>query len=88
MVVPIILYGAEIWGIHDFKEVDKIILKFLKNLLGVRQQTPSVAAYGEVGRFPLSVIAKVRFIKFWIKVMKSPNSVIHSAFMDQCNNMT
>ena len=33
MVVPILLYGAETWGIYDFKELDKLHLKFCKHIL-------------------------------------------------------
>ena len=65
MVTPIILYGSEVWGIYDFKEIDRLQLRFLKNILGVRQQTPNVAVFGEVGCIPLSVIAKIRSLKYW-----------------------
>lgn len=40
MVVPILLYAADVWGIYDFKEIDKIHVKFCKHILGVRTQTP------------------------------------------------
>ena len=29
-VAPIILYGSEIWGVYDFKEVDKLHVQFCK----------------------------------------------------------
>ena len=66
MIVPILLYGSEVWGVYNFKEVDKLHIRFCKNLLGVRQQTPSMAVYGELRRLALSVIAKSRSIKFWL----------------------
>ena len=28
LVVPIILYGSEVWGVYDYKEIDKIHIKF------------------------------------------------------------
>ena len=64
MVVPILLYGSEVWGVYNFKECDKLHIKFCKYSLGVRQQTPNMAVYGELGRVPLSVICKERSIKF------------------------
>ena len=48
--------------------IDKIHIKFCKILLGVRQQTPNSAVYGELGRFPFSVISKERAVKFWLKI--------------------
>ena len=87
MVVPILLYGSEVWGVYDFKNVDKLHIRFCKNILGVRQQTPNMAVYGELGRFPLSVIAKLRSIKFWLKIKKNTNSPIYSLYLDQCANI-
>ena len=73
MVVPILLYGSEVWGVSKFKEVDKLHIRFCKYILGVRQQTPNLAVYGQLGRFPLYVICKEMSIKFWLKIMKNDN---------------
>lgn len=78
-------YNAEVWGIYDCKEIDKIHVKFCKYILGVRQQTPNVAVFGELGRFPLSVISKERTLKFWLKIMKNQDSPMYNMFVDQCN---
>ncbi|XP_053386465.1 uncharacterized protein LOC128550759 [Mercenaria mercenaria] len=86
MVVPILTYCSEVWGIYDFKEIDKLHIKFCKTILGVRQQTPNLAVYGELGRFPLSVICKQRALKYWLKIMQNPNSPMYRIFMEQCNN--
>ena len=85
MVVPILLYGSEVWGVYNFKEVDKLHIKFCKYILGVRQQTPNMAVYGELGRVPLSIICKERSIKFWTKIMKNIDSPIFNMYIDQCN---
>ena len=68
MVVPILLYGSEVWGVYNYKDVDKLHIRFLKSLLVVKKQTPNSAVYGEFGRFPLSVICKLRSLKFWVKI--------------------
>jgi len=80
LVVPIITYGCEVWGIYKNSEVDKIHLKFCKYILGVRQQTSNAAVLGELGRFPLSIICKERSLKFWCKIINSPNSLIRSMY--------
>ena len=82
MIVPILLYGSEIWGVYDYKEVDKLHIKFCKYILGVRKQTSNYAVYGDLGRFPLSVIAKERSLKFWLKIMKTVNSPMYSMYID------
>ena len=87
MVVPILLYGAEIWGVYKFRNVDKLHMKFLKSLLGVKRQTPNYAVLGEFGRLPLSVICKQRPLKFWCKIMIRNNILLYETYSELCNRM-
>ena len=52
MVTPILLYWAEVWVIYEYTEVDKLQIKFYKQLLGVSKQTPNAAVYGELEPYP------------------------------------
>ena len=70
MIVPILTYCSEVLGVYNFKEIDKLHIRFLKYILGVKNQTPTFALYGETGRFPISLICKERSVKFWLKMMK------------------
>jgi hypothetical protein len=83
LVVPIHLYGSEIWGVYNYKDVEKIHIRFCKLVLGVKKQTPNLAIYGELGRFPLFVLAKERAVKFWLKIKKSQYSPIYKSYVDQ-----
>jgi len=83
LVVPIILYGSEVWGIYNTPEVDKIHLRFCKLILGVKQQTLNASVFGELGRFPLAVICKQRSLYDWIKVMNNPDSLMYEMFNKQ-----
>ena len=87
MVVPILLYSAEIWGVYKFRNVDKLHMKFLKSLLGVKHQTPNYAVLGEFGRLPLSVICKQRSLKFWCKIMIRNNILLYETYSELCNRM-
>ena len=80
VVAPILLYASEVWGIYGYGHVDKVHIKFCKRLPGVRAQTPNYAVYGDLGRFPLSVIAKERSIKYWLKLLTNRNSVMTRIF--------
>ena len=64
MVVPILLYGSEIWGVYNYHEVDKLHIKFCKRILGVRKNTQNYAVLGELGRVPLFILAKERAVNF------------------------
>jgi len=74
-----------VWGVYNYKNVDKLHIRFLKSLLGVKKQTPNSAVYGEFGRFLLSVICKLRSLKFWVKIMKNINSPLYRMYCDQGN---
>ena len=62
---PILMYGCKIWGFHNADDIERVHVKFLKQILCVRRQTSNIAVYGEVGRVPLSVLRKVR-ISRWL----------------------
>jgi len=74
--------------VYNYKDVDKLHIRFLKSLLGVKKQTPNSAVYGEIGRFPLSVICKLRSLKFWVNFLKKINSPLFRMYCDQGNNIS
>ena len=83
LVSPFILYASEIWDIYGYDHIDKIYIKFCENLLGVPAQTPNYAVYGDLGRFPLSFIAKERIMKYWLKILLNRNSITFKILFSQ-----
>ena len=81
------LYGSEVWGVYNFKGIDKLHLRFCKYILGVKKQTPNNAVLGELGRFPLSVLCRERSLKFWCKIMSKTDSPIYFMYKDLCDNV-
>ena len=71
LVVPILLYGCEIWGFENNSIIEKLHLKFCKTILHVKKSTPSCMVYGELGRFPLDIRIKCRLITFWSRLVSS-----------------
>ena len=65
LVVPILLYGCEIWGHENYAILEKLHLKFCKYILHINKYTPNCMVYGELGRFPISVYINNRLIQFW-----------------------
>ena len=64
-VQPIVVYGAEIWGLDSGSSViENVHLFGLKRYLGVDRRTPNDLVYGEVGRFPIQINACVRCIRY------------------------
>lgn len=83
MILPILIYECEIWGFHSGPDIERVHLKFLKQMLEVKTQTSSVPIYGELGRVPLLIKRKERFLKYWLKVKFSPNTLLQNAYINE-----
>ena len=74
---PILEYGVEIWyQPKPIQEIESVQLKFMKSVLGVRQQTPTLALYGETGRFPLYLRQQDLVLKYWRRLQKLDKDTI------------
>ena len=65
MVLPILLYGCEVWGFEDLKCIEKVHIDFLRKLLPLKKSTPSYMIYGELGRKPLYIHVYTRMVSYW-----------------------
>lgn len=72
VVLPVMLYGCEVWGAGNTKMVEKVHLKFCKYLLNLSIRTPSAIVYGELGRFPIEIEIKTRMVSFWSRLLEPP----------------
>ena len=64
-VLPILEYNNEIWfSSRKIDSIEKIQLQFLKNMLGVRRQTPSIGILADTGRFPLIIRQHLAAVKY------------------------
>ena len=64
ILVPILDYGGEIWGIYDWEELERTHLFACKHILNVNMNTATDAIYVETGRTPLVAKRHVAAIKF------------------------
>lgn len=76
LVVPILNYASEVWGFNPGADVERVHLKFLKNLLGVKRSTPNDFIYGEFGVMPLSETRKIQIVKYWAKTITSQKPLL------------
>ena len=59
-VQPVILYSAEIWGLHRLSNVERVHTFACKRYLNVLFKVPNKFVYGETGRYPLYVNSAIR----------------------------
>ena len=70
MILPILLYCSEVWGLHNTDKIETFHLSFLKSILCVKKSTPTCFIYGELGMYPIHIEMKMRVIKFWLKIIR------------------
>ena len=69
MIKPILLYGCELWGVGNVDIIEKVQLKFFKQIFHLKNATPSYMIYGELGVAPLYVEIQKRIVSFWCKLI-------------------
>ena len=75
LVGSILHYGAEVWGNYKGKSIESVHCKFIRKILCVKKSTNLDGLYGEVGRYPMQVQRKLIMIRYWIKILNSPDSI-------------
>ncbi|XP_071508531.1 uncharacterized protein [Diadema antillarum] len=74
LVLPILLYGCEVWGFMDLSQIEIFHRKFLKSLLCVNKFTPDCMVYVETGRIRLANTVKYRMVSFWLRIIKGSSA--------------
>ena len=69
LVIPVALYGSEVWGFKNVDIVEQLHLKYMRMLLKVNNSTPKCMLYGELGRLPLKYNVELRMINFWYRLI-------------------
>ena len=74
MVLPILTYGAEVWGIRPYQAIEDVQIYFCKKVIGLPKNTSNNAVLGECGRHALYIASFKTCIKYWLKILKMPES--------------
>jgi hypothetical protein len=78
-VQPALTYSAEVWGMYDSSQIEKVHMYACKKLLSVSQKTPNTLIYGELGRYPLHINAQIKAIKYWLRLVEMADDRIPKA---------
>ena len=76
LVLPVLTYGCEIWGIANLKEIEVFHRKFIKNVLSISKYTANPTCYGETGREPIINTIYQRVITFWVNIKQGETNKI------------
>lgn len=75
LITPILVYSCEVWGFENKQGIEKMHLQYCKRILNLRSSTPNFMVYGEIGRFPVEIIIKLRMATFWNKMLCNNNKL-------------
>ena len=81
-VKPVLSYGCELWSKYqEIHCIERVQLRFIKHLLGVKDTTCIKALYGEMGCFPLYIDHTIRLLKYWYRLAFSEKgTLIYAAY--------
>lgn len=93
LILPIGMYGAEVWGTlpkikHMSKQFEKLpfentFMSFSKYILGVRKQTTNAAVRGDLGIYPLFIDIIITMIKYYKRIQQqSHDSILWYTFCE------
>ena len=88
-VLPILEYGAEIWGQagREFKQLERIQTKYIKILIGVKFGTTNSAIYAETGRLPYYLRVKIKTLKYFLRLCNARPGSIYKKVFDMLKNL-
>ena len=73
-ILPILLYGSEIWFSHASPGIEKIHNQFCKYVLRLPVYAPNEFVRSELGRYKVDVFKKFRAIKYWLRISTLPEN--------------
>jgi len=94
LVVPILCYGAEVWGYEKCENIELVHRKFCKRVLGAGYSASNAASLGDCGRYPLMIKYYKRCIMYWLKLLEMPENRIPkhcyhlSKYLHDCDRST
>ena len=86
LVLPILTYNCEVWGYENTSLTENLHLKFLKYILKLKNSTPTIMIYGELGRYPLYIEIMGRILGYWLRLINSKPSKLNLKLYKICKN--
>ena len=82
-VLPILLYGSELWGVKQFDCIERIHYYLCKRYMNVGIKASNLGVIGDCGRYPMFIETRKRAIKYCLKNLKLPDE----KYVKKCYNM-
>ena len=81
LVLPILIYGSEVWGHSNLKHIEICYRNFIRRLLKLGESTSNCMLYGETGKTRIQPIIEKRMISFWLRFTQDkPQRLIYVVY--------
>ena len=74
VILPIALYGCEIWGFENSQIIENLHNDFLRQIINFRKSTPIYMIHEELGRHPIQINIKSKMIGFLLSIVNGKES--------------
>ena len=77
-------------GVYDIEDIEKVHTFAIKRYLGISNHSSNSIVYSETGRVPLFINHIISSIRYWMKLLKRPNSCLskqaYLMMLKHCND--
>ena len=81
LVLPILIYGSEVWGHSNLKPIEIFYRNFIRRLLKKGESTSNCMLYGETVKTSIQPIIEKRMISFWLRLTQDkPQRLIYVVY--------
>ena len=87
LVIPVLLYGSEIWGFSNPKQLQVMLNHTLRRFLRLHRTTPTCMLIGELGLKEVSEYIENRMLNFWYKVATGEENRISTILYKWLNTL-
>ncbi len=78
-ILPILLYGCEVWCFSNIQSVEIFHKQYCKYLLRLGTKSINSIALGELGWFKVEIYIKQHMLNFWVRLSTSKTSKLSLA---------
>ena len=71
LVVPSLVYGADLWGAGNVKRVEVTYNNYIRRCLGVKRSTPLSMLHLESGKLPMQQLVEFKMLRVLVQNTRS-----------------
>ena len=76
LIIPVLLYGSEVWGYEDSKQLQVMCNNVMRRFLKLHKTTPVNMLIGELGTKEVTEYIDNRMLNFWFNIATGEESKI------------